>query len=62
MTPCPGPRQARDRVLRYARPSRRLPVQRPRAEVKWHLGHHVYEGTSVGSADPVFVLAVWQRQ
>ena len=26
------------------------------------LGHHVCEGTSVGSADPVFVLAVWQRQ
>ena len=26
------------------------------------LGHHVCEGTSVGSADPVIVLAVWQRQ
>jgi hypothetical protein len=26
------------------------------------LGHRVCEGTFVGSADPVFVLAVWQRQ
>ena len=40
-------KRVKNEMLRTARPSRRVPVQRLCADVKWHLEHHVLEGVSV---------------
>ena len=58
-----GPTRAHDQRVNECRaPVTTCPCSVHVPTLNGTLGHHVCEGTSVGSADPVFVLAVWQRQ